>query len=98
MRPGEEHLAAKKALRRGNARRRCYVLCLKNVRFLSFLVRAVLPVVHEQECVYGYRNDQWGNSCFQGEMQKSSPEIDTGDKRPYISNWHFMCFAVFARG
>jgi len=97
MRPGEEHQAAKKALRRGNARRRCYV-CLKNVRFLSFLVRAVLPVVYQQECVYGYRNDQWGNSCFQGEMQKSSPEIDTGDKRPYVSNWHFMCFAVFSRG
>ena len=49
------------------------ICCAKIVRFLSCLLRAVLPVFHQQECLYGYRNDQWGDSCFQGEMQKSSP-------------------------
>jgi len=52
--------------------------CVKIVRILPCLLQSVMPVVHQRECLYGYRNDQWGDSCFQGEMQTSAPEIDTG--------------------
>ena len=34
-----------------------------------------------------------GDSCFQGELQKSSPKIDTGDKR----HCTFMNLALFAK-
>ncbi len=50
MRPGEEHQAAKEALRRGNARRRSYDLLADLIRLLwSFLL---LPVCFSME----YRN------------------------------------------
>ena len=73
------------------------IYCAKIVRFPSYLLRAVRPVLHQQKCLYGYRNDQWGDSCFQGEMQKSSPWIETGDKRYHVSIGHFMYVTVLAK-
>jgi len=70
--------------------------CVQIVQILPCLLRSVVPVLHQQKCLYGYRNDQWGDSCFQGEMQKSTPWIDTGDERHSVSIGHFRCFAVIA--
>jgi hypothetical protein len=83
MRPGEEHQAAKKALRRGNARRRSYIL-LCCAKMISFCVSCF-----GQCCRYFTSNNAYMVTetingeppAFRGEKQKFFPLIVSGDYR-----------------
>ena len=96
MRLGEEHLAAKKALRRGNARRRsCALLCekcsdsalLASVSAAGFTPAGMLVWLPERSM---------GGLLLSGGVQKSTPWIDTGNERHYVSIGHLRYVAVFA--
>jgi hypothetical protein len=98
MRPGEEHQAAKKALRRGNARRRCYDLLCEICSVSDLLGTGCDAGSSPAKMSVCLPERSMGRLLLSGGDAEVLPIDRYGGCATLCISWYFMYVAVFAKG